>query len=407
MNKNQSRLIVAGINYRNTSVREREAFQINKKDLPGALNCFCSLKEIEGAVIVSTCNRLEFYMVLDTSAEPVQTILKFYEIYNSTNASAIKDKFYTCSEIDAARHLFKVICGIDSMVFGEYQIQGQIKDAYSISCSEKRAEKILHKLFHAGFRTGKNVRRQTKIGAGKQSVGGIAFELINDRIDKDALITIIGVNENTKIIAEKLHVCGFSSLQFVNRTLYKAEELAAKYKAGALSLDRFIEGSDSSKCVLTCTGAEGRIFTSRQLKSIYKESGLPELIIDMAVPRDIDPEGLGGNVKLYDMERLKNYLADQKKVNGKDLPAAEKIIEDEVRLFEVWSESQKDENLVVFAEKIEMIRQQLLEESRWQFAEDEYQLLEKFSRSLVHRTKAVFNQAVKSNGNTKEKDKVK
>ena len=364
MKNNQSHLIAAGINYRNTSVREREAFQINKKDLPAALKSLCSIKEVEGAVIVSTCNRLEFYMVLNSPTGSFQIIQKFYKKYNSANPSVIKDKFYTYSELDAARHLFKVICGIDSMVFGEYQIQGQIKDAYSISCSEKSAEKILHKLFHAGFRTGKTVRRQTQIGAGKQSVGGVAFEIINDRIDKDKLITIIGVNENTKIIAEKLSGQGYSSLQFVNRTLYKAEELSAKYNAKATSLDKFINGSDNSGCILTCTGAEGKIFTSRELKSIYKKSGLPELIIDMAVPRDVDPAGLDGAVELYDMERLKEYLDKQNKAHEMDLPAAEKIIDDEVKLFEVWSESQKDENLGALAEKIEMIRQQLLEESR-------------------------------------------
>jgi glutamyl-tRNA reductase len=402
MNENQKRLIVTGVNYRSTTVSEREAFQINKNDLSNALSTLCKINEVEGAVIVSTCNRLEFYMVLNDSTEPFKIIQRFYKEYSDSNPAVIGDKFYTHSEIDAANHLYRLLCGLDSMVFGEYQIQGQIKDAYSISCSEKRAEKILHKLFHAGFRTGKTVRSKTNIGAGKQSVSGIAFEIINDKIDKDKLLTIIGVNESTKIIAGKLHKSGFSKIQFVNRTLYKAEEVAAKYGAKALSLDQFVNSEDSSGFLLTCTGADGKILSAAQLDKIYKVSGLPDMIIDMAVPRDIDSEGLKEDTVIYDMESLKQYLVDQQLENQKDIPAAEKIIDDEVKLFEVWSESQRDESLAVFAEKIEFVRQQLLEESRWQFAEDEYQLLEKFSRSLVHRTKAVFNQSVKSNGNKKE-----
>lgn len=398
MNNNHSHLLIIGINYRTTTISEREKFQINKKELSEALKTLCAIKDVEGAVIISTCNRLEFYLVLKNSAQPFDIIKNFYKIYNNSDPSLIKDKFYSYSEIDVAKHLYRVLCGLESMVFGEYQILGQIKDAYSIACSEGSADKILHKLFHAGFRTGKNVRSKTKIGAGKQSVSGVAFEIINDKMNNDDLITIIGINESTKIIADKLHSSGFSKIQIVNRTIYKAEELAGKYNVKALSLDQFLNKPDSSRCLLTCTGAAGIILSSDQLREIYKDSRLPELIIDMAVPRDVDPSIISSETLLYDMESLKQYLNVQRVENEQDLPAAEKIIEDEVKLFEVWSESQKDESLAAFAEKIEMMRQQLLEESRWQFAEDEYKSLEKFSRSLVHRTKAVFNQSVKSNG---------
>jgi glutamyl-tRNA reductase len=407
MNNNHNRLLVIGINYRTTTISEREKFQINKKELSGALGTITAIKDVEGAVIISTCNRLEFYLVLNISAEPFEIIRNFYKKYNNSDPSIIKDRFYIYSEIEVAKHLYRVLSGLESMVFGEYQILGQIKDAYSIACTEKSAEKILHKLFHAGFRTGKNVRSKTKIGAGKQSVSGVAFEIISNRIKNNELITIIGINESTKIIADKLHCSGYSKIQFVNRTIYKAEELAGKYNSYAVSLEDYINKSDTSRCILTCTGAAGSILSANQLNEIYGESGLPELIVDMAVPRDIDPAGLSAETELYDMESLKKYLINQRIENEQEIPLAEKIIDDEVKLFEVWSESQKDESLSVFAEKIEMIRQQLLEENRWQFAEDEYQSLEKFSRSLVHRAKAVFNQAVKSNGEKVKKVKAK
>jgi glutamyl-tRNA reductase len=187
---------------------------------------------------------------------------------------------------------------------------------------------------------------------------------------------------------------GFLHLIFVNRTLYKAEELAEKYDGLAFSLDRIHEPLISSKCVFTCTGSTDYILTSDVINTSYIKSNCPCLLVDMAVPRDINTERINKDIEVIDLESLKKYLEVQKTDIEADIPLAQKIISDEANIFEVWNESQKDDYLGAFAEKAETIRMQLLDETKLQVSEDELQLLDKFSRSLLHRMKSTITQVV-------------
>jgi glutamyl-tRNA reductase len=393
MTYDESILLVIGISHNTSTISEREIFQINRKEIRKALGYFKSISGIEGTVIVSTCNRLEFYFVIAREIDPFLILKDFYLINKVKIIS--RDHFYTYRDTDAAQHLFKVITGLDSIVVGEYQVQGQIKDAYSIACAEKAPDKVLHKLFHAAFRTGKAVRTETKIGNGKQSLSGVAVNVLKKKLTRTDQITIIGVNQNTKIIAKELFEAGFSNLLFVNRTFYKAEELAEKYNGKAFGLDSLEVAIVDSKCVLSCTGSPGIIINSDLINRIYSRRNLPKLLVDMAIPRDINTEGLTKGIEVVDLEGLKNYLNEEKKEIAVDIPVAERIIADEVNIFEVWNESQQDDNLGLIEEKIEKIRLQLLNEARLKISEDELRLLDNFSHSLVHRMKSTINQAVK------------
>jgi len=387
--------VVVGMNHKTSTIAEREIFQINKKELRSALNYFKSRNEIEGVVIVSTCNRLEFYLVFNRNVDPFTITNDFYYKNGITKKQINLELFYLHSGINSARHLFKVITGLDSMLLGEYQIQGQIKDAYSVACSEKTADKVLHKLFHAAFRTGKAVRSQTKIGSGNQSLSGIAFNMIKQKLSKEDPITIIGVNQSTKIIARKLHTSGFRHLSFVNRTLYKAEEMAEKFNGHAFGLDQLEESMINSKCVFSCTGAPRYIITSDFINKIYLKTKSLKLLIDMAIPRDIDTQYINQNIETINLEGLKKYLEEQQKGIATDLPSAEKIIYNEANIFEVWNESQKDNNMLLLEEKIETIRLQLLDEAKIQTSEEVINFLDKFSRSLIHRIRSTITQEIK------------
>lgn len=391
-----SKLVAIGMNHKTSSVAEREIYQINRKELPNALKFFISMDEIEGIVIISTCNRLEFYIVIKPDGDPFSIINDFYCRNGIINAPLSKKLFYLYKGADVPKHLFKVAAGLDSMLLGEYQIQGQVKDAYSIACSEKTADKILHKLFHSAFRVSKTVRTKTRIGKCNQSLSGVAFKIIKERLRKDDVVTIVGINQNTKIIAEKLSRAGFSHLLFVNRTLHKAEELAEKYKGVAFSLDYIEEPLISSKCVFSCTGAPGYIINSVLINDIYLKNKLPNLIIDMAVPRDINPKGLLKDIELINLEGLNKFLEAEIIEMELDFPEAENIISNEANIFEIWNESQKDDNVSLFQEKIEAIRLQFLDEIRLQISEDEFSMLDNFSKSLVHRMKSIITQAIKT-----------
>ena len=396
MNNEISKLVVVGINHRTSMLSEREKFQINKKKIPEALNYLVGTGEVEGAVIVSTCNRLEFYMVLKPDADPFSIIYNFYFEKEIKDGSINKKLFYVYTGIDAVKHLFGVTAGLDSLLLGEYQIQGQVKDAYSVACSHNTADKIIHKLFHSAFRAGKAVRTETRIGSYNQSVSNVAFRIIKDKLKKEDVVTIVGVNQNTKIISEKLNRAGFTHLLFVNRKLYKAEELAERYNGLAFSLDYIEEPMISSKCVLSCTGAPGYIITSDQVNKIYSRNRHPRLLIDMAVPRDINTEGLIKDIEVIDMDGLKKYLGKENEEIMLNLPKAERIISDEANIFNVWNESLADESMSCLQEKIEEVRLQLLDEKKPQVSGSEFELLNKFSRSLVHRMKTIITQAIKT-----------
>ena len=404
MNDENFQLAVVGINYKTSTISEREEFQINRKEISEALKYFHTKRDLEGVVIVSTCNRLEFYLVLRHDVDPFPLINNYFLKKKNIDACNKQQLFYVYREIDVAKHLFHVIAGLDSMLLGEYQVQGQIKEAYSIACSHQTAGKILHKLFHAAFRVGKSIRNETKIGSGKQSLSGIASKVIKEKVHKEDVVTIIGVNQNTKIIAENLYKAGFSHLIFVNRTLYKAEKLAEKYSGLAFSLDRIEDPLISSKCIFSCTGAPGLILNSDVINSVYRKSNCPKLIIDMAIPRDIDKNDLIKDIEVIDLEGLKTFLDKQEKEIAHDLNKAEKIISVEASVFEAWNDSQKDEYLGLFAEKAEKIRLQLLDETRSQISDDEMPLLDRFSRSLLHRLKSTINQAILMNEFNKKEE---
>jgi len=327
------------------------------------------------------------------SFDPKQLIELLYS-NSSINNDNYKNLFYTYTEKDVTGHLFKVVTGLDSLVLGEYQIQGQVKEAYSKACDAKTVDKILHKLFHAAFRTGKRVRANTSLGDGKQSVSGVASQIMIDNLIKTDRIAIIGVNETTKILATELNTAGFNNLVFVNRTNYKADMLAEQYCGLSAGLDEIENVLFDCQAIFSSTGAPGIIVSSELLQKLFDQNHCPRLIIDMAVPRDIDTKGLDQEVRSIDMNDLKNYLDLQKKNQLEAIPEVNKIIEDEIKVFQAWSETRTNTMLEPYSEKFEIIRQQLLEEYKQQFSHIAFDKVDKLSRSLVHRMQSTFVRAL-------------
>jgi glutamyl-tRNA reductase len=401
MTQKENILAVVGISHKTSSVEQREPYQIGRKDIPYCLQKIREYDGVQEVLVLSTCNRLEFYLVLKSDIEPFEIIKHFYIEYRQIDPDYESNLFYLYQGIEVSKHLFSVISGLESLVLGEYQIQGQVKEAYSMACEHKTVEKTLHKLMHSAFRTGKKVRNQTCLGACKQSVSGVASEIMIDNINSSDTISIIGVNENSKILATNLKNAGFNSLIFVNRTLYKAEMMAETYGGRAIELTNIENAISLSKVVFSSTGAPGHIITSAMLNRLIEQNCCPELIIDMAVPRDIDTVGLPKNIKTYDIGGLQDYLDNQLEISLIDIPLAEKIIEDEVQLFRAWSYTQNNEILNPYAEKFELIRQQVIEENIDQFPKQTLEQVDKLTRHLVHRLQSTFVRALikTKNGN--------
>jgi glutamyl-tRNA reductase len=396
MEQKETYLYIVGISHKTSTVAEREKYQIGRMDLPQALNWFFCQNGVEGISIVTTCNRLEFYLVMVKNFNPIDVLKKYY-FTKEVDVFDFDRLFYLKESIDAARHLFRVISGMESLILGEYQIQGQVKEAYSVACEAKTCEKVLHKLFHAAFRAGKSVRTSTSLGSGKQSVSGAASQIMLAHLKKSDTITIIGVNENTKLLAGEMKEAGFPKFIFVNRTLYKAGMLADQYGGKAASLDEVAQALAESDALFSCTGAPGSIISSDLLNSLALQNRCPSLIVDMAVPRDIDNHALPVKVKYFDIGNLHDYLSMQTKAQLEAIPFAEKLIQDEVLLFQAWTESQSYKILEPYAEKFELIRQDLLKEYQEQLSEKSFEKLDRFSRSLVHRMQSTFVRALINN----------
>ncbi len=387
-------LYIYGINHKTSQTQERGVFQMQRKEIPKALKTIKEYEGVEAVLILNTCNRIEFYMLLSGNHTPEEIVRKYYFEEKQIIFEGREHLFISLSNEQATNHLFRVISGLESLVLGEYQIQGQVKEAYSIACEVKTLEKIMHKLFHAAFRCGKAIRNNTILGEGRQSVSGVASKIIIDKINPDDKIAIIGVNENTKILASELKAHNFQNLIFVNRTLYKAEILAEEYGGIAAPLDNIASVLAECKAAFSSTGSPDYIVTNQMLQKLISEGKCPDLIIDMAIPRDFETNNLPGEIEVYDLGKLNGYLERQNFERIKDIPKAEKIIEDEVRLFQTWAENSDNEVIQPIAEKIELVRQSLMNEYENQLNDLTRQQVEKITRRLVHRIQPIIINAV-------------
>jgi glutamyl-tRNA reductase len=391
--ENNFKLALVGINHKSSKIDEREMLQLSRADVLDFLQIIYACEEIDSVIILNTCNRLEFYLSILPGYNPLKIIEKAYS-HKNIDLSKFTHLFYSKDNGDITRHLFSVISGLDSLVLGEYQIQGQVKEAYSIACEVRTVNKVMHKLFHAAFRTGKKVRTNTSIAEGRNSVSGVAAQIVIDKIPKDATIAIIGVNENTKIMAEKLRYNSFKNFIFINRTKYKADILAEEFGGLASDLESLETSLLKSSAVFTSTGAKDFIITQDLLQRLVQNNSPLKLLIDMAVPRDIDTKNLPESISSYDIGDLQQYLEEQNKIRMSAVPDAEKIIEDNVSIFQAWSDNQNNTLLEPYSEKFELVRQQLMEEYKQQFSPQTYDKVDKLSKSLIHRLQSTFIRAI-------------
>lgn len=390
-------ICVAGICHKTADINIRQIFQVSKKELAQSLAHIYQYDEVLGVVVLTTCNRIEFYMTLTAGTNPVSIFIRFYSEILNVSMEKYERNIYGYCDNAAVNHLFRVISGLESLVFGEYQIQGQIRDAYSAACECKTVDKTLHKLFHAAFRTGKRVRSQTSVGEGKQSVSGLASQIAIDSLTPNSTICIIGVNENSRIFATSMKEAGFKNFVFVNRTIYKAQALANDFGGKAVELDSVINALYESDAVFSSTGAPGYVVGSGMLSLLLEQGYCPKLIIDAAIPRDIDTSTLPSQIEVWDIQRLQNWLETQQEKKLSDLPAAEQIITDEANIFKAWSDTMNNPFLNPYAEKFEQIRQQLIQESRGHFSDNDYENVDRLSKSLVHRLQSTFIRMIIKN----------
>ncbi len=358
------------------------------------VNLFIEIPTVREAMFLSTCNRVELLFV---SREPEAALEMCKEIWGRANGievSQFEEHLYYFRNEDAVRHLFRVGAGLDSMVLGEPQILGQLKEAYRRAAKRRATGVILNRLLHKTFSVAKRIRTETGIGSHAVSVSYAAVELakkiFGELSGKQAML--IGAGEMAELAAQHLLSHGVQKLIVANRTLSRALELAKQFRGEAISLEELEDYLLQVDIVISSTGAPHYILTAEQIKSLMRPRKLrPIFFIDIAVPRDIDPTANEiENVFVYDIDDLKAVVEENLAFRRKEALRAERIIEEEVLKFKNWLEQlQVYPTIVALRQKAEEIRKRELEKTlshlKTKLSPEDREALEILTRSLVNK----------------------
>lgn len=338
------RLVACAATHKTSTLGEREPLQIGSVEIAGANALFGGLAAVMESAIVSTCNRVEFYFVTRRDRDPVDAVAAFYAELRGIDPQPCRGLFHVYPEVGAADHIFRVAAGIDSMVLGENQVLGQLKEAYRSACAVKSAGKVIHRLFHQAFRVGKQVRTDTAIGEGACSVSTAAVEMLDDtlRALDNPRFLFIGVNQMIQLAARRLARIEGARLVFANRTEARAADFADGFRgvdASASGLDHLGELLAAADVVISCTSSPEPVVTGDMLaRAAALREGRRQTVVDLAIPRDVEvpAAGLDPSVTVCDLEDVKRFVADRQKLREQAVPRAEEIIDARLREFSYW-----------------------------------------------------------------------
>jgi len=390
-------IICCGINHRSSSLAERELFQLQRSELAQATADFKRISGLEEVVILTTCNRIEFYCRDAVKTDPKEAIIHFYKERGIDETDALDRIYFIRQGTSASRHLFKVTSGLDSPLLGEYQVLGQSKYAYSAACSVNGASKFLHKLFHHAFQIAKLIHSETDIGSGIQSLAGASIEMVLDHFngdltDKKALI--IGVNSSTEMLLARLSHEGVK-ITVANRTHNAAVKVVRHYNASAVPLDEMVSALKNTDMLFTVTSSSDYLVNLDNFKS---EIVNPLIAVDLAVPRDIDPKvGEIDGVTLLDLDDLKVYLDKALVKRAVDLPYALDLIEEQVRVYELWRKSAVGDSSSALRELLEIDRRGILKRFKDSFRQGDQKALDAMSKNLYRQFLRRTNSMLKQN----------
>lgn len=335
-------LLAVGINYNTAPVSIRERLAYPAEILDSSLKDLWRLKDISEAAILSTCNRTEFYC--ESSNENKHILIDWVAQTRNIKPNDLTPYLYTYNDNQLIRHMFRVACGLDSMVLGEPQILGQMKAAYQAANEAGTLGKYLGKLFQHTFSAAKKVRTDTAIGSSPVSVAFAAVQLAQQIFDKlsEQTAILIGAGETIELTARHLVQHGIGRIIIANRTYDKAHALATRFNGYAISLSELPIHLAEADIVVSSTASSLPILGKGRVESaIKKRKHKPMFMVDLAVPRDIESEVEQLNdVYLYTVDDLKNTIDQNMDNRRKAAEQAEEIIDTQVEHFLSWLRSQ-------------------------------------------------------------------
>jgi len=334
-------LVLIGMNHKSAPLDIRERLQLScgegaHQPLPELMH----LAEIREALYLSTCNRVEVLARVADGEGAIEGLKAFIYRQGNLSVAELDRCLYIYRDLEAVRHLFRVTSSLDSMIMGEPQILGQMKEAYRMAVDNRTTGILLNRLSHHAFRAAKRVRTETGIAGNAVSVSYAAVELAKKIFGdlKGKTILLIGAGEMSELAARHLIRQGVGSIHIANRTYARAEEMAAEFQGVPVAFDKFPELLPEVDIVIASTGAPGYIMNAEMVRSAFgRRRRRPLFLIDIAVPRDIDPAaGDIENVYLYNIDHLQDVVDANREVRRAEAMKAEEIIAEEVAVFEKW-----------------------------------------------------------------------
>ena len=403
------RLFAVGLSHRTAPVELRECVDFTRGGVETALAALAARGEARELVVLSTCNRAEIYAIGDTDAT-ADGVARFFSEYHNIPHAEMTAHLYVHRGPDAARHLFRVAAGLDSLVVGEPQILGQVKAAYGVASDRQFTAALTNRLFHSAFTVGKRVRAETGLGEGAVSVSYAAIALAKKIFGdlKGRSVLVLGAGEMAKLTGIHLHAQHVKQITITSRTLGPAQSLAARLDAIAVPWEGLDAALTAADIVVTATGAAEPVLTRARVEDAMRPRRSRALfIIDIAVPRDV--ESAAGNldqVFLYNIDDLRTIVQENLARRGAELARAEAIVDEEVVKYAAWMQSREIvPTVVALRQRFETIRRAELQrlepklaglppEARTRIDEVTRLIVEKLLLTPTEQLKSVSDEAM-------------
>ncbi|MEW6602749.1 MAG: glutamyl-tRNA reductase [Nitrospirota bacterium] len=388
-------ILVVGLNHKTAPIEVREKVAFDGPKLAEAVNILKTSDVVKENIILSTCNRVEIYAGVSQINAGIDGIKDFISDFHKVPKDLLDKSLYIHKGQEAIRHMYRVAASLDSMVVGEPQILGQLKDAYDAALKNKTTGMYLNKLMRKSVSVAKRVRTETKIAESAVSISFAAVELAKKIFDdlSTKSFMLIGAGEMAELAARHLINSGVKDVYVTNRTTARAEELANEFHGKVILFDNFTLELRFSDIVICSTGAPHYILMKDQVHKIMKErKQKPMFIIDISVPRNIDPSINDlDNVYLYDVDNLQGIIDTNIQERAKEAEKAERIVDEEIGSFLKWTAAlTATPTIVALRNKAEEIRKEELEKTLKKMGPVE----EKTIRAIEQLTSSIVNKLI-------------
>jgi len=386
-------IIALGINHKTATLETREKIAFADKHKAEAYASLIGKSPVSQCVIVSTCNRTEIYALAEDSFTGRDALILMLGAVKGADYGEIENCIYFYSGFEAVSHLFRVAAGLDSMILGETQILGQVRESYEKAVELGAVGKELHGLFQQAVRCAKRVQTETGINNNSVSVSSIAVEMIKKELGsfEGMKVLVIGAGKMSRLTLKHLHDLGARDIRITSRTHRKAKNLAEQFAGETVDFSRKTDTLPAIDIIISSTGAPHLLLSKEDMIAVMERRGhKPMFIIDIAVPRDIDPAVREvENVYLYDMDSLQQVADSNRREREKDASAARSLVAVETESFQAWFKALEVAPVIrALREKADHIRHQetlrCMETKLNRLSEKEKLAVENLTRSIVN-----------------------